>query len=89
MGRVKKGQNKKLKNHQKGYSVVVLNHNENVLVHRLVANTFLGNAPCGHEVNHKDGNKQNNSVENLEWVTKSENQRHRYLKLKAMQKSKL
>lgn len=69
--------------------MVVLNHNENVLVHRLVANTFLGNAPCGHEVNHKDGNKQNNCVENLEWVTKSENQRHRYLKLKAMPKSQL
>ena len=89
MGRVKKGQNKNLKKHPKGYLVVVLNHNENVLVHRLVANTFLGNAPCGHEVNHKDGNKQNNCVENLEWVTKSENQRHRYLKLKAMPKSQL
>lgn len=47
-------------------------------VHVLVAEAFLGPRPTpGHEVNHKDGIKTNNQVANLEWVTHSENQRHR------------
>ena len=45
-------------------------------VHRAVAYLFLGKPKEGQEVNHKDGNKENNCVENLEWVTKSENQQH-------------
>ena len=50
----------------------------NKLVHRLVANAYIDN-PFGKEtVNHLDGNKQNNNVSNLEWATKSENQKHRY-----------
>lgn len=44
-------------------------------VHRLVAEAFIAND--GHpEVNHKDGNKANNSIENLEWISRSENKRH-------------
>lgn len=45
-------------------------------IHRLVCISFIKNTdnkPC---VNHIDGNKQNNNVCNLEWVTRSENQRH-------------
>lgn len=48
------------------------------LVHRLVAMAFLPNENNFEEVNHIDGNKLNNNVNNLEWCTKSYNMRHAY-----------
>lgn len=45
-------------------------------VHRLVAEHFV-QGDLSIDVNHKDGVKTNNSAENLEWVSKSENQLHR------------
>ena len=47
-------------------------------VHRLVAKAFLTKLSNILEVNHIDGNKQNNQVENLEWVTRTENLEHAY-----------
>jgi hypothetical protein len=44
--------------------------------HKLVANHFVPNLHNKPEVNHRDGNKLNNSHTNLEWVTRKENQRH-------------
>lgn len=45
-------------------------------VHRLVAEAFLGEASSDMTVNHKDGNRQNNHVDNLEWLSRADNIRH-------------
>lgn len=47
-----------------------------VNVHRLIASCFIPNPQNLPEVNHIDGNKLNNQVENLEWVTTRQNQLH-------------
>ena len=47
-------------------------------IHHLVLEAFRGPRPEGTETNHKDGNKSNNHISNLEWVTRSENSLHAY-----------
>lgn len=45
-------------------------------IHRMVAETFLEKFEASLEVNHKDGNRLNNSADNLEWITHAENLQH-------------
>lgn len=62
-----------------GYKYVVVRHNKKrnkYLVHRLIAENYIDNPNKFPQVNHKDGNKSNNNIDNLEWVTSSENQLH-------------
>ena len=60
-----------------GYIRVVIN-NKTYTLHRLVALTFLSNPNNKPQINHIDGNKTNNNITNLEWVTNQENQIHKF-----------
>lgn len=73
--RYKNKQFLKLNIDSNGYFRIKL-FNKLFFVHRLVAKAFIPNPLNKPQVNHKDGNKQNNNVKNLEWVTAAENNLH-------------
>lgn len=69
----------KLSHNAKGYTQTILYRDKKpypIKIHRLVAIYFIPNKENKPQVNHKDGNKDNNCVTNLEWVTDLENKRH-------------
>ena len=72
----KTGQILKPCSHPKGYMIVNLSGHVKLL-HRLVATAFIPNPENKPQVNHKNGVKTDNRVENLEWATNGENQSHR------------
>ena len=70
----------KQRNNKKGYPSVYLTINGkgiSKVVHRLVAKTFIPNPYNLPQVNHIDGDKTNNNVNNLEWCTNQENHNHK------------
>lgn len=67
-----------------GYLMVALYRNKirkNYQVHHLVANAFICNPNNYNEINHKNLNKCDNSVNNLEWITRRENVLHYFRKI--------
>lgn len=72
----------KLRVNARGYMMVGLRNGgprqKTFNIHRLVAEHFIPNPNNKRYVNHIDGDKTNNHVDNLEWVTQSENQIHAY-----------
>jgi len=65
----------------KGYLGVVLHKNNKPChrrIHRLVAETFIPNVDSKENINHINGNKLDNRIENLEWVSVSENLKHAF-----------
>lgn len=65
----------------KGYLGIRIYNNSNAKtfkIHRLVATYFISNPNNLPQVNHIDGNKENNKATNLEWCTQTENMQHSY-----------
>lgn len=66
--------------HRPGYQLVTFSRDGKArhanTVHSVVAEAFMPPRPAGHQINHKNGNKRDNRLENLEYVTPKENTHH-------------
>lgn len=79
--RIKKNNRKNTPRNMYGYKRITISYRGEVVnksVHSLVLETFVGTRPLGLQINHIDGDKQNNSIDNLEYVTASQNLKHAY-----------
>lgn len=77
----KRGRKIKQNNSNSGYKFVSIKINKKQagrFIHRALAFAFIDRVEGKNYVNHKDGNKQNNCLSNLEWCTLSENNQHAY-----------
>lgn len=74
------GKRKQLKPYinSSGYLMVSLSNRKKLCIHKLLAVHFIPNPENKKQVNHKDGNKLNNTLDNLEWTTPSENMKHAF-----------
>lgn len=79
---LRKGKILKQTINSKGYSCVTIKYLDGsqkvITVHQLIAKTFIPNPDNKPQINHIDGNKQNNNINNLEWCTAKENIIHAY-----------
>ncbi len=78
MGRYHKPKDIRSAVNTNGYLICTLGRSKkNQYVHRLVAKAFIVCLNPDLHINHKDGNKLNNNIENLEWITRSQNDLHK------------
>lgn len=73
----KKWREQKKRINKNGYVRGSVNRKD-VYIHRIVASCYVENLNNYKEVNHKDGNKRNNTFTNLEWCTRSQNNKHAF-----------
>ena len=73
---VKLKRNTQTKSGYQSYLFQIGPKTKRMLIHRVVAIAFIPNPENKPFINHKDGDKQNNTVQNLEWCTQSENEVH-------------